>query len=74
VALLAATLGLRADAQSGQISIRPLPAVGPLEVTSLRFAGHAFSAAVCADGTVTTSGLIAQNSHAGGITANIKGN
>jgi glycogen debranching enzyme len=39
VAVLAARLGLRADAQTGSLDVRPSPGAGSIHVSGLRFAG-----------------------------------
>ncbi|MFF1879550.1 glycogen debranching N-terminal domain-containing protein [Leifsonia sp. NPDC058230] len=53
VAVLSARLGLAADAQSGTLDVAPIPGVGTMAVSGLRFAGAPLSLSVDADGHVT---------------------
>ncbi|QJA00842.1 amylo-alpha-1,6-glucosidase [Leifsonia sp. PS1209] len=55
VAVLGARLGLRADARAGTLSVSPVPGVGTIEVSGLRFAGEPVSIAVDDAGVVTRS-------------------
>jgi glycogen debranching enzyme len=55
VAVLSARLGLAGDAQTGTLTIDPIPGVGTMEVTGLRFDGAALDIAVDEQGTVTRS-------------------
>ena len=53
VAVLAARLGLDADAGAGRFDVRPSPGAGTIRVTGLRFAGASHTVSVGADGSVT---------------------
>lgn len=55
VAVLGARLGLRADAQAGTLDVAPVPGVGAIEVSGLRFAGRPMTIAVDDAGSVTRS-------------------
>lgn len=55
VAVLGARLGLRADAQAGTLDVAPVPGVGAIEVSGLRFAGRPVTIAVDDAGSVTRS-------------------
>ncbi|WP_460631216.1 glycogen debranching N-terminal domain-containing protein [Leifsonia lichenia] len=55
VAVLGARLGLRADAQAGTLDVAPVPGVGTMTVSGLRFAGEPVAISVDDAGTVTTS-------------------
>lgn len=53
VAVLSARLGLRADAQAGELGVSPVPGAGAMEVSGLRFAGEPVSILVDDAGHVT---------------------
>lgn len=53
ISVLSSLLGLRADAQSGDLDIKPLAISSRVEAKGLRFAGETLSVTVDADGTVT---------------------
>ena len=55
VAVLGARLGLRADAQAGTLDVVPVPGVGSMTVSALRFTGEPVTIAVDDAGTVTKS-------------------
>jgi glycogen debranching enzyme len=53
VAVLSARLGLAADSQAGMLGVAPIPGVGTMAVSGLRFAGAPLSLSVDAEGRVT---------------------
>ncbi|KRC47457.1 amylo-alpha-1,6-glucosidase [Leifsonia sp. Root227] len=55
VAVLGARLGLRADAQAGTLDVAPVPGVGTMAVSGLRFAGEPVAISVDDAGAVTRS-------------------
>ncbi|MFE4194407.1 glycogen debranching N-terminal domain-containing protein [Paenarthrobacter sp. NPDC056912] len=55
VGVLSALLGLRADAQAGNLQVEPLNTVAPISVQGLSFAGQPLTVTVAADGSVTRS-------------------
>ncbi len=57
VCVLRATLGLSVDVPRGEVRVRPLSVLGPVEASGLRVAGARVDIAVDRDGAVRVSGL-----------------
>jgi glycogen debranching enzyme len=57
VAVLAAVLGLEADAPGGRLVIRPLDGIGTLDVQGLRLADHGFAVTTGAGREISVHGL-----------------